>query len=109
MVTPRIINSDTLSIPGIGGGRLGILERGRLNIISFDFLLLSFRLHVSAHLAILSSSEVVVSSADAGIKTLLSSAYLRNLLLQYIGFNPEIVTTKWGGPSPDPCIKLAFI
>ena len=68
MVTPRITDSDTLPIPSIGGGRLSNLDRGRLNTIYLDLLLLSLRLQVSAQLATFSSSEEVVVIADAGMR-----------------------------------------
>ena len=48
---PRITDSDTLQIPGIGGGRSSNLDRGRLNTISLDLLLFNLRLQVSAQLA----------------------------------------------------------
>ena len=36
-VTPTHFNSDTLSIPGIGGGRaIALLHRGATNMISLD-------------------------------------------------------------------------
>src|ERR1043165_3354563 len=50
MVTPRITDSDTLPIPGIGGERLSNLDRGRINTISLDLLLFNLRLQVSAQL-----------------------------------------------------------
>ena len=67
MVTPRITDLATLSIPGRRGGIIDKLDRGRLNTISLDLLLLSFRLQVSAHVATFSSSEEVVFIAEAGI------------------------------------------
>ena len=69
MVTPRITVSWTLSIPGMGRGRVVDFDLGRLGliIISMDLAWFNLRLLIDAQAEIWSSSERVLSMQEAGI------------------------------------------
>ena len=82
------------------------------NTISTDFLRLSFRLLVLAQVRILSNSSVRESMMLAGITrqvSIVSSAYLQDLLPGVKGIRSPVLTTFETGPTAETWIMLADI
>jgi hypothetical protein len=66
IVTPSILTNSTRCIPGIGGGGLKrVLDRGLLNTISTVFDVFNFKLFLTAHVLMFSSSANLDSTRSA--------------------------------------------